>query len=332
MPCCDQASSTAQRKYQTARTFTLLIPLWLICGRTVGRSLASGLDRRGITGWRYKVSELKYLSDGRKVCVVGKINNTETIVQEVFVTAGGDEVPSGEKFVTKSLHDQPVISYAAKEKKRQEESLERIKKEIERATNDYKIASNKLKAIRDIVKSSSKVAESIDTPALDTLMHFLSGSIEYVVVDGWQIAPPQPFIDAVSSINNKYERLRYDGLKLLSVLGCSDGNLEYCLHNYSDSSGGSSRIYPFLSWDDAVNHIKSVAEGKIDNGSLLVKEFHVCTELGISFSAERVTLFVSKHMEDIKKQKAQRAEQYEKDIDAIGEIEILVRKIKGTQL
>jgi len=275
------------------------------------------------------VSEFKYLSDGRKVCVVGKINNTETIVQEVFVTAGGDEVPSGEKFVTKSLHDHPVISYAVKEKKRHEESLEQIKREIEKAKNDYKIASNKLKAIRDIVKSSSKVAESIEGTALDTLANFLLGSIEYVVVDGWQITPPQPFIDAVSSISNEYERLRYDGLKLLSVLGGSDGNLEYRLHQYSDSSGGSSRIYPFLSWDDAVSHIKSGAESKIDNGTLSIKDFQVCMDLGISFSAERVALFVSKHTGDISKRRAQRAEQYEKDIALIGESELLIREIEG---
>jgi hypothetical protein len=36
--------------------------------------------------------EIKYLSDGRKVVVVGQLNQTETIVQEVFVTEAGDEL------------------------------------------------------------------------------------------------------------------------------------------------------------------------------------------------------------------------------------------------
>ncbi|VGD33408.1 Uncharacterised protein [Klebsiella pneumoniae] len=55
--------------------------------------------------------EIKYLSDGRKVVVVGQLNQTETIVQEVFVTEAGDELPGGERFVTKSLHDVPVESW-----------------------------------------------------------------------------------------------------------------------------------------------------------------------------------------------------------------------------
>ncbi|QMR79257.1 hypothetical protein HV097_09595 [Enterobacter roggenkampii] len=36
--------------------------------------------------------ETKFLSDGRKVVVVGALNNQETIVQEVFVTQQGDEI------------------------------------------------------------------------------------------------------------------------------------------------------------------------------------------------------------------------------------------------
>ena len=55
--------------------------------------------------------ETKFLSDGRKVVVVGALNNQETIVQEVFVTQQGDEIPGGERFVVKSLHDQPVESW-----------------------------------------------------------------------------------------------------------------------------------------------------------------------------------------------------------------------------
>ena len=31
--------------------------------------------------------ETKFLSDGRKVVIVGQLNNQETIIQEVFVTA-----------------------------------------------------------------------------------------------------------------------------------------------------------------------------------------------------------------------------------------------------
>jgi 23S rRNA C2498 (ribose-2'-O)-methylase RlmM len=60
------------------------------------------------------MNELKYTSDGKKVSVIGKINQTEFIVQEIFVTESGDEIPSGENFTAKSLHDKPVISWKEK--------------------------------------------------------------------------------------------------------------------------------------------------------------------------------------------------------------------------
>jgi len=61
------------------------------------------------------MSEFKFLNDGRKVKVIGKLNNQEMIVQEIFVTKSGDEIPSGESFTAKSLHDEPVLSYKDKE-------------------------------------------------------------------------------------------------------------------------------------------------------------------------------------------------------------------------
>ena len=84
------------------------------------------------------MSDLKFLSDGRKVSVIGKINKTEFIVQEVFVTASGDEIPSGENFTAKSLHDAPVQSYKEKEAARQpneQNNNQRIKFQIVRATS-----------------------------------------------------------------------------------------------------------------------------------------------------------------------------------------------------
>lgn len=67
--------------------------------------------------------EKKYLSDGRKVVIVGKLNNQETIVQEIFVTNNGSEIPSGENFVVKSLHDEPIMSYQKKKEKELELSI-----------------------------------------------------------------------------------------------------------------------------------------------------------------------------------------------------------------
>ena len=60
------------------------------------------------------MNEIKYTTDGKKVVVIGDLNQTEKIVQEIFVTEDGCEIPSGERFVVKSLLDKPSISWKEK--------------------------------------------------------------------------------------------------------------------------------------------------------------------------------------------------------------------------
>jgi hypothetical protein len=55
------------------------------------------------------MENVKYTSDGKKVVIIGNLNSQEKIVQEIFII-NGQEVPSGENFVVKSLHDFPAIS------------------------------------------------------------------------------------------------------------------------------------------------------------------------------------------------------------------------------
>jgi len=60
------------------------------------------------------MSEYKYLKDGRKVAVVGRLNNNQWIVQEIFVS-GDQEFPCGEHFVETTLLDKPPTDADVKE-------------------------------------------------------------------------------------------------------------------------------------------------------------------------------------------------------------------------
>jgi len=73
---------------------------------------------------------IKYTSDGKKVLVVGKLNAQETIVQEIFIS-NDNEIPSGENFVVKSLHDAPAVSWKEKNLKDFEDRYEKEKKHYE---------------------------------------------------------------------------------------------------------------------------------------------------------------------------------------------------------
>src|SRR6476659_8101217 len=65
------------------------------------KSTSSKSNRTGASAprnWRRPMTDIKYTDDGKKVMVVGKLNAQQTIVQEIFVSAG-QEIPSGENFV-----------------------------------------------------------------------------------------------------------------------------------------------------------------------------------------------------------------------------------------
>ena len=110
------------------------------------------------------IQDCKYLSDGRKVVVVGVLNQTETIVQEVFVTKSGDEIPSGERFVVKSLHDAPVLSYKTKEEARLLKRIESEKKELAGIVVKQRAAKQKLETLRSILKCTTKLVEAFRMP------------------------------------------------------------------------------------------------------------------------------------------------------------------------
>lgn len=231
---------------------------------------------------------MKYLSDGRKVVVIGKLNNTETIVQEIFITQDGGEIPSGEQFTVKSLHDQPVLSYREKEAQKAEESISRLDQEIKTRMLKKARMTEDLKGLAAVLKSSQKLVERLPTTTLETFAAFLTGTIEYLVVDHYSITPPVKMLDEVVRKENRYcgEDKTFDSIKLISVLGRSDGNLEYNIHDYSDGSGGTTQVYPFTTLKEALAHIKTRAEIKIDGDRLWADDYATCIKMGILFSTE----------------------------------------------
>ena len=53
-------------------------------------------------------------------------------------------------------------------------------------------------------------------------------------------------------------------MKLLSVLGSSDGKLDYRIHNYRDGSGSSETIIPCRSYAEAVGHLQKYCDEEIE--------------------------------------------------------------------
>lgn len=269
--------------------------------------------------------EVKFLNDGRKVAIVGKLNNQETIVQEIFVTENGSEIPSGENFVVKSLHDRPVVSYAEKRKLEIEQRIKVLEKERDAIFGQNKKYMHELNAVKDILMSSRKLVELLPVTELDAFTSFMTGTIEYLVVDSYTITPPVKMLDKIISWESSWNNDKYDSIKLLSVLGKTDGNLEYGINRYNDGSGHHITVHPFNNKEKALAHIKDEAEALIKFKRLSVDSYNNCKEMGIVFSGECENKYKEFRSTGVKAQ-------IEKEKSAINESEEKIKDLKSLLL
>lgn len=203
------------------------------------------------------MTDIKYTKDGKKVAVIGKLNNTEWIVQEIFV-ADGNEFPAGDNFVTVGLLDEPATTYQMNEKSRLEAKCVQLKEQITKLETDAKNASTK----RNASKLLSKVYDAydnIDVTQLEQMVNFVTGNITHIVIKQYSSYSIQEFNDKIIDLDGN----RIDGLKLVSLFGTyNDGNryqnyttlsLDWKINTYRDCSGCWYDIYPCTSHEQAVS-------------------------------------------------------------------------------
>lgn len=271
--------------------------------------------------------ECKFLNDGRKVVVVGQLNNVESIVQEIFVTESGDEVPSGERFTTKSLHDEPVLSFKAKQAKAEELHLERVRKEYDEANRKKKEIYAELKGYQTILKSVKQFTENVQEEELEVFTQFLTGTIEYLVMDTYSFEPPVRLIDSLIYYETRYGGERtFDGVRLLNVLGASNGDLSYRISRYSDGSGSSVIVHPFTNKEDALNHIRKRAIERIENGKLSEESWQACIDMGIEFDDNITKKFNNTMSEIVRKRLKNTSESLKKQQELVKQHEEDLKK------
>lgn len=199
------------------------------------------------------MTDIKFTDDGKKVLVVGKLNAQQTIVQEIFVSAG-QEIPSGENFVVKSLHDAPAESWKEKNLRELEARYEKQKKELEQEINQQhaRLSSIKIKA-KHHADALFNFVKNSNADQLDLLKKVVSGQITHIYISGYS---PEIFEwdggKRTYEIDRDYGRETIKGIRLLSVYGYADGDLEYRQHTYRDGSGGSEQVFPTTSYQEAL--------------------------------------------------------------------------------
>lgn len=224
---------------------------------------------------------IKYTNDGKKVLVVGKLNAQETIVQEIFIS-NDNEIPSGENFVVKSLHDAPAVSWKENDLKKLEERYERERKqyntEIEK---QYKSYNETIGLLREKTSYLKKVLKNVSENSFDMVADFLNGDINYVIQDSsWN-----PEIVEFKNFRCDYDRAK---LKLITLFGNDDGTLNFRLGSYSDGSGSSKEIYVFKTLEEAVEKLKEILLSKKDySEDTIVK----AKQYGIELDADKIQAY-----------------------------------------
>jgi hypothetical protein len=260
----------------------------------------------------------KYTSDGRKVLVVGKLNATEHIVQEIFVAANGQEIASGENFVVKSLHDAPVESWKAKNLRETEAKYEKEMAALKRATEE---AEGKAREAQEKAKFRAATlfafAKNADDVQLQRLRALLAGEITHFFLNRYRPQIVTWDDEIVYQTDRNWGRLKVEGIKLLSLFGRSDGRLDFKLHDYSDGSGSSLTIIPCRSYEEAL----AEAQKQLDaEAALYMSGTRGCVSFdewrhikGIELPTEAY----AKHVENQRKNNAERIAKLRAEISAI---------------
>lgn len=216
--------------------------------------------------------DIKYTKEGKKVAVLGKLNNEQWIVQEIFVS-GNQELPMGENFVERTLLDEPAETWQSRDLRKQEERKKRTEKEIKDLDDKCRIFNDKARAY----SLTNRILESygeVGMGEIKQLIDFLSGKITHLVVENYQGWKITSLVDATASFDSWGWNRRFEGLKLISLFGSrEDGirygekerkySLDYRINDYSDGSGCFwKKVYPCSSMEEAKDMVDAFLANK----------------------------------------------------------------------
>lgn len=231
-------------------------------------------------------NEIKYTTDGRKVVIVGSLNSQEKIVQEIFVS-GEVEIPSGENFVVKTLHDAPAVSWKETRLKELNDRFDKEQKqwltELDKLHKSYIEKTKSLKLKLNYVGLALKNA---DEKSFETLVNYITGEIKFIVVECYNVE-----LLPINEFNELYE----NKLRLISLYGKDDGTFGYAVGEYYDYSGGNKKFHPFSNYEDALEKLKEIVISKDVSDEII----EVSKKYGFELDKEKLKQFKSKRIESL---------------------------------
>ena len=232
------------------------------------------------------MNETKFLPDGEKVVVKGKINSTEYIVQKIFITEDGDEILSGEKFTTKNILDKPAKSYKDKRIEELEKTINRMVSSKEQIYKEVAELKEKRKAVTEHLKQSNYLADKLPDFDWDLFCDFFTGNIKYFVESQHRIIVHK-FEDKIYNYERYYDNKRFEGVKSLSLYCTGLNKVEYHVGGYKDLSGSGSKLIPIRNDNELTQVLNEKVNFYLEEDKLTYSNY---LELGQWIDLDEVTI------------------------------------------
>lgn len=238
--------------------------------------------------------EIKYTTDGKKVVVLGSLNSDTKIVQEIFIV-NGQEIPSGENFTAKGLHDQPAKSWKQKAiedwDKRYEEKKKEFDENVKKLNGERNAVTTALDYYKNLNKSFSEGNQQLND-VFERTRKLLSGEYKYFIkMYGYSTITEDIIKDF--DFHNFADDDGFERLKLISLFGNSRGDIGWRIHQYYDHSGSSYETHFFETKEEAITFcIKECQKRAEQIGRYEQHTAKFLLEHGVSLVKEYVDKFV----------------------------------------
>lgn len=243
--------------------------------------------------------ETKYTKDGKKVVVIGKLNDQQTIVQEIFIV-NGCEVPGGENFVVKGLLDNPGVSW--KEKK-----IADIEKNYDVKITEYERKMKKLRekervymeGLNNKILQMSSFIDNASAEAFNMVSDLMLGKYKYYINSKYEPDINDFTIEDSARDDDVWSYVKNEGIKLISLFGKSDGDLHFRINKYRDGSGGWDYLYLFKTLEEAkIKCFELIDEDKY----LTETDIEIMDKWGITPNPEKLEAYWNKKRDAVEKE------------------------------
>lgn len=185
-----------------------------------------------------------YNNHAQKGYLNGYTQDGEAIVEVMFkfeTEQGWEELPAQIEVWSKWFTSPPVQVKAA-----EVEALLEKEREVKTRINQLEATERQARRSYDDRMRFLKTF-----PKLERLDDFLSGKFTHIVTWGWYKLEILKIDDFMK------ER---DGMRLLTLYGKTNGELNWMLGEYSDHSGGKQSCAPCFSYEEAIKELQRISE------------------------------------------------------------------------